>query len=147
MSLPRLNPTTSTDTNHIKIPDWQLEAESKEDAIIGNDNDKLDASTLSKEEASSTHLNLSDITHDFKDAIDTSIRSLESFNDTSMTDELHEVGSKDIQEESKKEDDKETKPSFKQGNAKIIEATDKGGKKKYRVDPDLLIGYSRRTII
>ena len=29
----------------------------------------------------------------------------------------------------------------------VIERMDKKGKKKYRVDPDLLIGYSRRTII
>jgi hypothetical protein len=146
--LPQSNTTTSPNTNKIKIPDWQLENESadKNNESHCDTNTILERSNSRNENFSSNTSNVLDRKDESAD-VDEANNQLKTSSSASPSKYIHQNTNEVVQEDKLEETDQETKNVHQQSTGKVKERIDNKGKTKYRVDPDLLIGYSRRTII
>ena len=109
-------------------------------------NNFLNQSNPSNEIVSSNNSNVLDRKPESAD-VEESNNEHETSSLASHSKYIHENTNEVVQEDKLKETDQETKNVHHQSTGKVKERIDKRGKTKYRVDPDLLIGYSRRTII
>ena len=95
----------------------------------------------------STELNSLTSNKDFSEVINTTNTGLKISSPTPASEEVQANAYKNAQTNENKQEDEVKESVDKQSSGKIIEEVDKSGKKRYLVDPDLLIGYTRRTII
>ena len=147
ISLPKSNSTPSTSTNQAKIPDWQLEDIGKDSKDSKESKDSETNGDPILDSGSDDKLDDLDCKTELADKKETSNSDSEELNQSANSTETHENTFQSFQtlDDGESEAVKESKETKHAGD--VIERIDKKGKKKYRVDPDLLIGYSRRTII
>ena len=118
------------------------------------DNSNLNVPIQNKDETLKTSLNSLSRDKDIEDDVNTNNSGLEVLSPTPTSEEI-QANIYPSTEENKNEDelngdenvDKVKEYVDKLDTGKIIEQVGKSGKKRYRVDPDLLIGYTRRNII
>ena len=147
ISLPKSNPISSTNVSSANIPNWQLEDENKSDNTPKQRKEDEIVDGTFQDSGSDDRMNGSDTNTELVEEKDVSKPESREFDQLVTSTETNENTLESFQT-NETEDGTATNVSKEDNNAgKIVERIDKRGKKKYRVDPDLLIGYSRRTII
>jgi len=147
ISLPKSNSIPSANVSSANIPNWQLEDENKSDNTPKQRKEDEIVDGTFQDSGSDDRMNGSDTNTELVEEKDVSKPESREFDQLVTSTETNENTLESFQT-NETEDGTATNVSKEDNNAgKIVERIDKRGKKKYRVDPDLLIGYSRRTII
>ena len=147
ISLPKSNSIPSTNVSSANIPNWQLEDEDKNDNTPKQCKEDEIVDGIFQDSGSDDRINGSDTNTECVEEIDVSKPESREFDQLVASTETNE-NTLESSQTNETEDGTATNLSKEDNNSgKIVERIDKRGKKKYRVDPDLLIGYSRRTII
>ena len=145
--------STSIGINNIQIPDWQLEVKPPDnnDDSVSEDYTNLINSDVRADLTSAENLGDSleakPSAEIVSSVVDNSILALSSSN---SEESQHMDTDKDTQPSRIEESnnlDIMNEPIDKPTTGSIVEETMNSTKKRYRVDPDLLIGYSRKRII
>ena len=145
--MPKSNSILSTNVSSANIPNWQLEDEDKNDNTPKQCIEDEIVDGPFQDSGSDDRINGSDTNTVLVEDKNVSKPESREFDQLTTSTETNEKTLESFQT-NEAEDGTATNVSKEDNNSgKIVERIDKRGKKKYRVDPDLLIGYSRRTII
>ena len=147
------NSSTSTGTNNIQIPDWQLEVKPTydNDNFVAEDCTNLSNANPRLDEISAENLGDSSEAKSSVEIVSAVVGNNLLTSSISNSDESQGIDTDKTTQLGKTEEsnnpDIMSEPIDKPTTGNAAEETFNSTKKRYRVDPDLLIGYSRKRII